>query len=430
MENPWIPSSLKASGFPSLKQGLFLTVPCDEIFYGGAAGGGKSAGLLAGALQYVDVPRYSALLLRKTYADLAKPGALLDLAHDWLRTTGAHWSERDRRWTFPSGAILSFGYLDAEKDKLQYQSASYQYIGPDETTHYSNTQYTYMFSRLRPEVGIDVPLRMRTASNPGAAGHEWVKKRFISNSTPLQIRYIRDEDKVVRSRLFIPALLGENPGLKKEDYEKQLAGLDPVTKAQLKNGDWDIHASGNMFKRESFKIESVKPAGSLPCVRAWDLAATEGAGDYLVGTKMSRSPEGKYYIEHVFRDQLGPHETEKAVIQKAKTDGQRVRVRGEQEPGASGKIVAANWIKLLAGYDVKFTPSTGDKTTRARPLSAQCEAGNVILVDTGWDIEGWLDRMRAFPQEGVPDDEPDSASMAFNALNNEFIREEGDLGYS
>ena len=55
-----------------------------EVFYGGAAGGGKSDWLLMGALQYVDVPNYSAIIFRKTFADLRLAGALISRSQEWL----------------------------------------------------------------------------------------------------------------------------------------------------------------------------------------------------------------------------------------------------------------------------------------------------------------------------------------------------------
>jgi hypothetical protein len=64
IENPFIPVE------PTEPQGVFLTVPALEVMYGGAGGGGKSIALLAAALQYVQTPGYSALLLRRTFPDL------------------------------------------------------------------------------------------------------------------------------------------------------------------------------------------------------------------------------------------------------------------------------------------------------------------------------------------------------------------------
>src|SRR4051812_7334087 len=96
----WIPH------YPHPPQEAFLSLDCREAMYGGAAGGGKSDALLMAALQYVDVPGYSALILRRTFPDLALPGAIMDRSKEWLHGTDAHWNENERRWTFPSGATL------------------------------------------------------------------------------------------------------------------------------------------------------------------------------------------------------------------------------------------------------------------------------------------------------------------------------------
>ncbi|HNQ55684.1 MAG TPA: hypothetical protein PKG66_09730, partial [Methanothrix sp.] len=115
---------------PSPKQLAFLFLPHLEALYGGAGGGGKSIALLMAALQYADVPGYAALIIRKTFSDLSLPGALMDVAAQWLAGTRAKWSEVDKTWHFlPSDATLTFGYLDTAKDKYRYQSAAFQFIG-------------------------------------------------------------------------------------------------------------------------------------------------------------------------------------------------------------------------------------------------------------------------------------------------------------
>lgn len=131
------------------------------------------------ALQYVDVPHYAALLLRRSYTDLSLPGALMDRAKAWLIPTDAEWRESSKTWYFPSGATLTFGYLDQTGAEYRYQSTEFQFIGFDELTQFEERQYRYLFSRLRRTSDIDVPLRMRSASNPGGIGHEWVRHRFL-----------------------------------------------------------------------------------------------------------------------------------------------------------------------------------------------------------------------------------------------------------
>jgi hypothetical protein len=117
---------------PAVPQATFLLLNCYEAMYGGAAAGGKSDALLMAALQYVDVPGYSAILFRRSYPDLALPEAIMSRSKEWLKQTDAHWNEQSKRWTFPSGATLSFGYLDIEDDKYRYASAEFQFIGFDE----------------------------------------------------------------------------------------------------------------------------------------------------------------------------------------------------------------------------------------------------------------------------------------------------------
>jgi hypothetical protein len=228
--NPWIPVT------PTTPQALFLTRWEQEAMYGGAAGGGKSVALLAAALQFVDVPGYSALLLRRTFPDLSQSGGLMDLAKSWLMGTKAVWNEQRKVWTFPSGAVIAFGYLDTDADKYRYQGGGYQFIGFDELTQFEERQYLYLFSRLRKRAGMPVPLRMRSASNPGGIGHTWVRKRFITCEPAERI-----------DRAFVPAKLSDNPHLDQEQYLASLERLDAVTKQQLRDGDWNVTHSGGVF---------------------------------------------------------------------------------------------------------------------------------------------------------------------------------------
>ena len=212
----------------SPQQALWLLLDCREAFYGGAAGGGKSAALLMAGLQYVDVPGYRALILRRTFAQLSKGDALIPLSQEWLARSDARWSEQRKTWTFPSGATLEFGHVQNETDKLDYQGAAYQFVGFDELTQFTESIYTYIaFSRQRRRVGREiagVPVRVRSTANPGGEGHAWVKRRFI--------------EEPAEGVVFIPAKVRDNPGLDADDYEQSLMHLPDVLRAQLMEGDW------------------------------------------------------------------------------------------------------------------------------------------------------------------------------------------------
>lgn len=389
---------------PTDKQRAFLLLPCREAFYGGSAGGGKSDALLAAALQYVDVPGYAAILFRRTYTDLALPGALMDRAHEWLADTDAHWQEKTKTWMFPSGATLTFGYLDGPRDHDRYQGAEFQFVGFDELTQFRESDYRYLFSRLRKLAGVKIPIRMRAASNPGGIGHEWVKQRFIVEGRQ-------------NKRFFIPAKLDDNPHIDGEEYEASLSELDPLTRAQLLAGDWDIVAGGEMFKREWFQIVEAAPR-NLTTVRFWDLAATAPRPgtdpDYTVGLKMGRASDGTFYVLDVQRTRQTAGGVKALVKQTAELDGRGTAIFMEQEPGSSGKSVIADYMRTLAGFPFRGIPSGAGKSIRAMPVASQAEAGNVKLVRGQW-LSAFLDEISLFPQ-GPHDDQVDSLSGAFNQL--------------
>lgn len=395
LENPWIPHE------PTPKQAEFLLMEDREALFGGAAGGGKSDALLTAALQYVEVPNYAAILFRKTFADLALPGALMDRAQGWLAGTDAKWNERDKTWLFPSGATVGFGYLEHENHKYRYQSAEFQFIGFDELTQFSESQYRYLFSRLRRLEGSKVPLRMRSASNPGGIGHEWVKQRFI----------------IEKPNLFVSANLADNPYLDREEYTRSLMQLDPVARRQLLDGDWSARQAGNKFRREWFEVVDEAPANASR-VRYWDLAATEPKPgkdpDWTAGVRMSEK-DGIFYVEDIKRLRQTPRHVESLIRQTAELDGRAVDVYMEQEPGSSGVNTIDHYRRrILLGFAFRGNKTTGSKEVRANPLSAAAEAGNVKLVRGPW-INAFLDEIESFPL-GSHDDQVDSTSGAFEML--------------
>lgn len=357
------------------------------------------------ALQYVEVPGYAALLLRRTYADLSKPGALMDRAADWLRPTAAVWNELKKTWRFPSGATLTFGYLENEKDKYNYQGPEFQFIGWDELSQFPESPYRYLFSRLRRLKGSNVPIRMRSATNPGS---EWVKARFPIEASEMQ-RVTCDPK---TGRVFVPALLDDNAYVDREEYIESLNELDPVERAQLLQGDWNVRAEGALFKRQWFEIVDVGPAAGQR-VRFWDLASRPD-GDYSAGCRMVKDG-GRFIVEDVQRGRWTPHERDAVILQTARLDGHAVKVVVEQEPGSAGVSVVAAMVEMLAGYPVEGRRATGDKVTRAAPLASQAQAGNVKLVSGGWCSQ-FLDELSAFPTVGVHDDVVDAASGAFAVL--------------
>lgn len=373
------------------------------------------------ALQFVDIPGYSAILFRKTYADLSLPGALIDMSKSWLmpfvESKEVKWSEKEKQYVFPSGATLNFGYLESANDCYRYQGAEFQYIGMDEVTHIDPANYRYLFSRLRRPKTLQVPLRFRATANPGGAFGEYYYQRF----------FVEGPEK---GRIFIGAGLVDNPYLDAEAYKEALQELDPIERERLLNGNWEIKASGDLFSRLWFNIV---PAGNMPSavrmVRYWDMASTDPSKrkgrdkrepDWTVGFKLAFY-QGMYWIVDIARAQKTPQGVEELIKETAKMDGYSVAVRMEQEPGSSGAITIDHYARnVLPGYDFLGVTSTGSKVERSRPASAASQQGRVLIVDSCRNILPFLDEADLFPY-GLKDDIIDAFSGAFNHFRSAAI---------
>jgi predicted phage terminase large subunit-like protein len=176
--------------------------------------------------------------------------------------------------------------------------------------------------------------------------------------------------------------------------------------------------SGGMFQREDFEIVDAAPA-TPSRVRRWDFAATDprkakgGDPDYTVGLLMSEH-RGIYYVEHVTRARKSPAGVETMLSNTASQDGRAVKIVIPQDPGAAGKSNAAHLIRMMAGYTIKAVIESGSKVDRARPVSAQAEAGNIKLVRGDWN-EAFLEEVCMFPN-GAHDDQVDALTGAFAEL--------------
>ncbi len=453
-------------------QETFLRSPAFEVLFGGAAGGGKSDALLAEAVRHVGQPRYRAIILRRAYPELER--TLIPRSHQLL-SGWARYNGTKHAWTFPSGAVLEFGYLDRDEDVHQYQGAEYQFVGWDElTTQPTDYPYRYLISRMRSTEGI--PLRLRATSNPGGAGEAWVLKRFAPwlyrpgfytdeyegpyVDSDRVLRFVTvgedehqvDDDTIIecvdcgaewradarpppkqsscatdhpvsRTRQFIRSLLDDNPYLVADgEYAAGLQALDPLTYAQLRHGDWMIRpAAGLFFQKDWFILEPTAPQPTEleALVRYWDRAGTEARKgtdpDWTVGVLMGRHKKTRLvWVLDVVRVRAKPHDVQQLVKDTAEADKdtwQHVRTVLEQDPGQAGKFEVDDYARELHGYDVGTRRPTGDKVTRARPWSAHCKLGTVRLVKAKWN-HAFIDEHVAFP-DGANDDQVDGSSGAY-----------------
>lgn len=420
-DNPWIPHK----PFPK-QQEFLLHIDTLEVFFGGAAGGGKSIAALMAAAQYVDVPGYSALLLRQSFRDLNQPEALIPVSKKWWGGK-AEWSELHKRWTFPSGATVSFGYLENDRDVEQYDGAAYAFIGYDEVQQFSEYPYRYLFSRVRKPKSLNVPLRVRATGMPGSRGHNWVKKRFITSPDA--------------GRVFVPSRLPDNYALDKEAYVASLSNLDPVTRRQRLEGDWDAY-SGGRFDPAWFRPFRVRYAGTpqqeyvLPDGRAvssaacWRLTVVDPActgeeqgtdqrpGDYTAILTAAVTPEREVLVLDVVREHLKVEDIPPRVAEVC--DRWKPLWVGVESVAFQQGVYAA--LRREPGVPAvkPLFPAGKDKLTRAMPAVIRAEGGQIYVPDFAPFREEFLGELAVFTGikgEDAHDDMVDALSYAISQID-------------
>ena len=172
-----------------------------------------------------------------------------------------------------------------------------------------------------------------------------------------------------------------------------------------------VRAGGGLFQVGRVAVSDQALAG--PAVRAWDLAATEGGGDWTVGVRLVAG-EGAWQVSDVVRLQGGPEAVVAAIRRTAEADGLGVPIGLPQDPGQAGRAQVGYLAGRLAGWRVVSGPETGAKMVRAMPVASQANAGNLTLLRGGWN-RAFLEELAAFPA-GRCDDQVDALSRAFGML--------------
>lgn len=176
---------------------------------------------------------------------------------------------------------------------------------------------------------------------------------------------------------------------------------------------------GGVLKPEMIQVVDAIPAGQIKWARGWDFASTAENSrspdpDYTAGGKLGKLPDGRFVIGDMVCERWEPDERDTALVNTASRDGKSVRISLPQDPGQAGKTQALYLTRKLAGYTVATSPESGDKVTRAEPLAAQINVGNVLMLRGPWN-DALINEMRMFPN-GRHDDQVDALSRAFSEL--------------
>jgi predicted phage terminase large subunit-like protein len=443
-----------------------MATPANVCIYGGAAGGGKSFGLLMSSLRYKNVPGFGCTIFRRNFNQIFSQGGLWDESMKiYQGIRGADPKFARGQWWFrnQNGDIVSkvtFAHIERDEDVHKWQGSQICEIGFDELTHFSEKTFFYMLSRNRSTCGVE-PF-IRATCNPDA--DSWVAK-FIEwwidpdTGYPIpersgKLRWFVRRDEILywantkqelwkqfdlktpeekaepRSVTFIMSKLEDNQELLKVNpgYMANLKAMSVIERERLLHGNWKIKAAAGLFFKRSQVGDylSFVPDDVIEWVRCWDLAATEktenGDPAFTSGVLMGKRKNGRYIVADVVNKQMSASDVRQTIKHTAQQDiakYKRVKIRLPKDPGQAGKEQAESYIKFLAGFNVVTVAETGSKEARAEPMAAQWQAGNFDVLTGAWNEE-YLQQLENFPDSKFKD-MVDASANAFTELETKNV---------
>lgn len=434
------------------KQTLFYECEADIVIYGGAAGAGKSAGLLTKVTKNLKTRGFGAVIFRLTSPEIRNEGGLWDESLKFYQDIpGAIARESLLDWHFPWGSTISFAHADKLRQK--FPGAQMAHIGIDELQFWDEGDFWFLLSRNRTTCGVKP--RLDATCNPDADCFvakliEWywdketgypieersgviryfyrINEQTYWGDTAEELEQTFPDMAAIappKSFTFIPGTVDDNPALLRVNpqYKANLLAQHPVDCERLLRGNWLIRFSaGTIFQRTWFEVVDEAPAYGQT-VRFWDLAATakDSATEksfYTCGMKMRRVGN-TYYIVDLYWEQVGADEGDFSIVRMASQDGKQCIVAWELEGGSAALRYEATLRGKLSSYICRPEKPRGDKVTRALPWATAAKNGQVKVLRSVWNDQ-FFTAVERFNGQRIPliSDIVDAGSGAYDLLFN------------
>lgn len=279
----------------------------DELFYGGAAGGGKSALLVGLAL----TAHRKSIVFRREYPQLKD---LVEYARIVIGQRGRY-NGQQNIFRLNDGRILEFGAVQHEGDQGKYQGRAHDLKAFDELPNFLESQYRFLIGWNRTTAPNQRTRVVGAGNPPTSADGEWVIQRWgawldpqypnpakdgelrwfavidghdteLENCEPIQHR---GEIIKPRSRTFIPAKLGDNPYLANTDYMATVQAMPEPLRSQMLNGDFRIGLEDDQW-------QVIPTAWVLAAQERWKQRSQPDMGITHMGVDVARGGKDKTVI--------------------------------------------------------------------------------------------------------------------------------------
>jgi hypothetical protein len=281
-------------------QALLIACPIEDVFFGGARGGGKTDGSLGDWISHQDLYKQNArgIFFRRTYDELEEAQSR---AVELFTPLGAVYKSQKRTWIFPSGATLKMRYLARDQDAARYQGHQYTWMCFEELGNWPSPIPIDKLRACLRSGKAPIPKSFRATGNPGGVGHNWIKARYIDPAPPFTPFY---DAEAKTWRVYIPSRLTDNKALTDNDpdYWKRVEASANGDEALIKawrDGDFDIVAGGmldDLWKRKFHVIESFEIPKSWKIDRTFDWGSSKPFSVlWWAESDGTEAPNGKTY---------------------------------------------------------------------------------------------------------------------------------------